>query len=466
MAGTWTVIIADNGLDHTGSYQMSILNVSAGPISNGSDGDGGAILSNEIKTGQYQQGVDFDAYTFSGTAGQRVVVTGVATGAGTHNTSLALYPPGGFVAEVNSNSGDRIDVQLQRTGTYTILVEEYGNDHSGTYTVSLMNVTAGPYTSGGDTNGGTIVSNDVTTGSMSGVGDIDAYTFNGTFGQRFLVIAMATGGAGYNTAIAAYPPNGGPSPNFTTTDRVEFVCNATGLWTLLVEDSGNDVAGNYTLSILNITAGPYSNGSETDGGPIQDNVTRNGEVTSIADVDGYTFYGVAGMTANVTATATSGTLNTNIALYAPNGGNALFNTTLDNIAPVLTQNGWYTLVVEDYGDDETGDYTLNVNLSGGVTGVEDTPPVELALHPAVPSPFSQTTRFDFELPARDRVRIDVYDVTGARIRSLVDQERSAGRFSATWDGRDDAGARVASGVYYVRMQTKADVKRQKVVLVR
>jgi flagellar hook assembly protein FlgD len=123
-------------------------------------------------------------------------------------------------------------------------------------------------------------------------------------------------------------------------------------------------------------------------------------------------------------------------------------------------------VIEDNAQDQTGSYTLTVSNSGGVTAVGATPPAELALHGGVPSPFSQSTRIDYDLPASDHVRLDVYDVSGARIRTLVDQARGAGHFAATWDGRDDAGRRVASGVYYLRMETHAKAQNQKVVLVR
>ena len=466
-SGTWTIMVVDNGLDNDGGYDLSLLNVTAGPITAGGDSDGGAIVSNEIKTGQFQQGVDFDAFTFAGNAGQRVVISGVATGGVTHNTTLSLYPPNGFAAETVTNSGDRIDWQLQRTGTYTIVIEDYGNDHAGGYAISLLNITAGPLTSGGDTNGGPITSNQVLTGTTSGVGDFDAFTFSANYGQRVLAIAVATAGAGYNTHLYAYGPGGAGALTSTTNDRIDFLCNASGTWTILIEDSGTDNPGSYTVSIVNITNGPWTGGGETDGGTIVDNVTRNGSIVSVADADAYRFYGVAGMTANITATATSGTLNTNIALYGPNGGAALQNTSGDNILPVLATNGYYTVVIEDLGNDETGNYSLNVNTSGGVTGVGGgTPPAELALHAAVPSPFSQSTRFDYDLPAGDRVRIDVFDVTGARIRGLVDDDRRAGCYAATWDGRDDRGERVASGVYYIRMQTRAEMKKQKVVLVR
>jgi subtilisin-like proprotein convertase family protein len=464
-SGTWTIVINDNAFDSPGNYELSVLNVTGGPITTGSDLDGGPILSNEIKNGQFNQGVDFDAYTFTGVAGQRVVFTAVATGA-SNNTNMTLYPPGGITNE-GTTSADQMEVLLQRSGTYTLVLEDYADDNTGTYTLSYLNVTAGPHTSGGDTNGGPIVSNQVVSGTMSGIADLDAYTVNATYGQRFVVDAVATGGAGYNTYFVVYPPNGAGYFTYTSSDRLEFLANASGTWTIVVEDAGNDTAGNYTMSVLNVTVGPYSGSGETDGGPIADNVTKLGSIYSVADADGYTFFGITGMTASITAITTSGLMDTQIALYPPNGVAALVVTTADNTSPILQTDGYYTVVVEDAGADQTGNYSLKVDVSGGVTGVGgDTPPAELALHPGVPSPFSQSTRIDYDLPAPDRVRIGVYDVTGARIRGLVDEQRPSGRFGITWDGRDDSGRRVASGVYYLRMETRAEVRKQKVVLVR
>ena len=461
--GTWTILIYDNGFDSPGTYDLSFLNVTAGPLTSGSDADGGPILSNQIKTGQFNQGVDFDAYTFSGVAGQRVLFTAVATG-GSNNTNLTLYPPGGLAYE-GSTSADQLDVQLQRTGTYTLVLEDYGDSHAGGYTVAMLNVTAGPYTDASDANGGPIASNQIVSGSMSGIADLDAYTFNATYGQRILVDAVATGGA-LNTTIVVYPPNGGAYLTYTSGDRLDFMANATGAWTVLIEDNGNDSSGNYTMSLLNVTAGAYTGAPESDGGPIADNVTKLGSMYSTADADGYTFYGITGMTAHITAIVTSGAMDSQVALYPPNGAASLTTTTADDISPTLPMDGYYTVVVEDAGADQTGNYSLKVDLSGGVTGIGDTPPAQLALHPGAPSPFAQSTRIDYDLPSPDHVRIGVYDVTGARIRTLVDESRPTGRFAATWDGRDDAGRRVASGVYYLRMETHGAIQNQKVVLVR
>jgi hypothetical protein len=444
----------------------SFLNVTAGPLENGGDTDGEAIASNEIKTGQFQQGVDMDAFTFNGANGRRLVLVGKATGGGSHDVYLSVYPPDGAPAIV-ATAADRFDVQLNSTGLYTIVVEDYANDNAGTYTISFVNVTSGPFTNGADPNGGVIASNDIRMGTMSGIADIDAYQFQGFNGNRVLVSAVATNGSSVGTTIYLYPPNGGTYFTWTPGDRLDAQLNASGGWTIVIEDSGNDTAGEYTMSFMNVSTGPYTSGAETDGGDLVEGSPENGSAVSAADFDGYTFYGLTGQTANLAATVTSGAMDTYLSLYPPGGGVAVIATAADNINPVLAANGYYTVVVEDLAQDQTGNYTLSLNLTGGPTDVGDgPPPAELALLPASPSPFSHTTRLGFELPSAGDVHLRVFDVRGARVRSLVEESRGAGAHSVTWDGRDDRGARVASGVYYLQLEAAGAVRLRKVVLVR
>ena len=64
------------------------------------------------------------------------------------------------------------------------------------------------------------------------------------------------------------------------------------------------------------------------------------------------------------------------------------------------------------------------------------------------------------------IHLAVYALTGQHIRTLVDGERSAGSYSVTWDGTDDAGRDVASGVYLCRMTAGAYSAVRKLLLVR
>jgi hypothetical protein len=79
-----------------------------------------------------------------------------------------------------------------------------------------------------------------------------------------------------------------------------------------------------------------------------------------------------------------------------------------------------------------------------------TPPrVALAAHPSV---FARSTRFAFTLPAAGHARLALHDLSGRRIRTLVDAPLAEGSHALEWDGRDDAGARVPAGVYWARLE--------------
>lgn len=64
-----------------------------------------------------------------------------------------------------------------------------------------------------------------------------------------------------------------------------------------------------------------------------------------------------------------------------------------------------------------------------------------------PNPFNPETAFEIQLPRDSRVRVLVYDMRGQRIRSVTDAEHRAGIHRVVWDGRNDAGQSVPSGVY-------------------
>ncbi len=86
-------------------------------------------------------------------------------------------------------------------------------------------------------------------------------------------------------------------------------------------------------------------------------------------------------------------------------------------------------------------------------GAREPTPERFALHANVPNPFNPFTRIRYDVPARGgRVRIVVYDVQGHRVRVLVDEVKRPGRYEVAWRGRDDRGRRVASGVYFCRME--------------
>jgi choice-of-anchor B domain-containing protein len=95
-------------------------------------------------------------------------------------------------------------------------------------------------------------------------------------------------------------------------------------------------------------------------------------------------------------------------------------------------------------------------------------PVEAAfqLEQNFPNPFNPSTRIPFELTRGGRVTLAVYDVAGRRVRSVLDRELPAGLHEAEWDGRDDDGRGVASGVYFYRMHAGERTETRRMVLLK
>jgi hypothetical protein len=103
-----------------------------------------------------------------------------------------------------------------------------------------------------------------------------------------------------------------------------------------------------------------------------------------------------------------------------------------------------------------------------VTGVRDTPlPASFALHSNVPNPFNPITTISYDVPAPGAdVSISIYDVSGKLIRSLVKEHRGAGTWSVQWNGDNDRGQGVASGVYFYRMRAGEFVETRKMMLLK
>jgi len=83
-----------------------------------------------------------------------------------------------------------------------------------------------------------------------------------------------------------------------------------------------------------------------------------------------------------------------------------------------------------------------------------------------PNPFNASTVIDFGLPQPGDVRLVVYDVLGRRVRHLLDDYLLAGYHSFTWNGLDDHGSPVASGMYFYRLIAGEYMESRKMMLVK
>ena len=107
-------------------------------------------------------------------------------------------------------------------------------------------------------------------------------------------------------------------------------------------------------------------------------------------------------------------------------------------------------------------------------GYESTPPTGIGESVALrtrlgqnrPNPFNPVTTIVYELQSQAAVTLDVYDVDGSLVRRLVSEAKGPGSYTVDWDGKNDSGAQVASGIYFYRLVAGEFVETRKMVLLK
>ncbi len=100
--------------------------------------------------------------------------------------------------------------------------------------------------------------------------------------------------------------------------------------------------------------------------------------------------------------------------------------------------------------------TVRVYKMTGSTGVRNDNAVQPSGYELLqnyPNPFNPSTTIEFRLPARSNVQIKIYDALGRLVRNLVSGEEAAGSHQFVWDGRNDSGLQMPSGVYFYQLRT-------------
>ncbi|MFH1892569.1 MAG: T9SS type A sorting domain-containing protein [Candidatus Zixiibacteriota bacterium] len=113
---------------------------------------------------------------------------------------------------------------------------------------------------------------------------------------------------------------------------------------------------------------------------------------------------------------------------------------------------------------ELSDY--NGNLLTVTKDVQPILPKTFALHQNYPNPFNATTRIIYEVPKTAHVKIEVFNIMGQKVTTLIDREESVGVHAIEWNGLDQSGNAVASGVYLYRLTCDDYGSEKKMVLLK
>ena len=134
------------------------------------------------------------------------------------------------------------------------------------------------------------------------------------------------------------------------------------------------------------------------------------------------------------------------------------------------ENGLYTgNILISTNDPEHNTFTLPCTLEVGETGIGDdmtAVPATFSLTQNYPNPFNPTTDIAFGLPADGHTTLEVYDIMGRKVKTLVDGNLPAGVHQITWDSADENGNHVASGVYFYKLVQGDNVTTKKMMMVK
>ena len=137
----------------------------------------------------------------------------------------------------------------------------------------------------------------------------------------------------------------------------------------------------------------------------------------------------------------------------------------------LSSNSEFRLVIEGVQTEETFTWTshgdrIEVGSLNSLGGPNVTVPTSYSLKQNYPNPFNPRTTIAYYVADAGNVSLVIYNLLGEQVRTLIDESQDVGEYSIEWDGRDDSGRAVSSGVYFYRLSAGDFNETKKMMLMK
>ena len=350
VAGGYTILVRDQNYLNTGGYILiwERFNNPCAPVINGGQSAAGAI-------GLTPDAPPWGFYSFTVSANDIVTIRAIKT-SGTLVPYLELYnATGGLV----TSAAGQIN-QTMAAGTYILLLRDQSYTNTGGYAVTWQRWNnPGAQAAGcGQVMAGSI-------GTTASPPPWQYYSFTASANDSVTIRASKTSGT-LTPYIELYSSTG--SQVGTAAGQLDKTLLASDTYTVVVRDQNNINTGDYVFTWLRVN-------TPCNATPIGCGQLLSSSLNTIGKIDGYTILANSGDNIVLTLTKTSGGLDPSLELYNSSGTRVAYQYTPSgnqvSITQTLSAAGTYTVLVSDYGNDETGSYTLkfqkNNNFCSEVT---------------------------------------------------------------------------------------------------
>ena len=124
--------------------------------------------------------------------------------------------------------------------------------------------------------------------------------------------------------------------------------------------------------------------------------------------------------------------------------------------------------VREFVEEKNARFTLIVGSDEFISRRDDLPalPTRTALHQNFPNPFNPTTIIRYEIARASNVTLRIYDATGAFVKELTNAHRTPGVYEAGWNGDNTKGQKLASGIYFYKLNVRDFTQTKKMILLK
>jgi hypothetical protein len=367
---TFTAVLSSYYAGYEGTYRLHYVKIPGTVTIPGGD-DGGALENGGNFEGTLTA-ADLDTWTLTANAGERVALRASRL---TGHTSwfrpwVRVYgPEGRLVAsgDAADNHDNGVNFIATETASYSVVISSYYASYDGTYRLHCLKIPGTVTIPGGD-DGGLLGNGGNHEGTLT-IGDLDAWNFPATAGNRVLLRASRLTGheSWFRPWVRIYGPDGRLVAAGDAADNhdngINFVAEETTTYTVVMSSYYVGYDGTYRLHFYEIPKDFTVPGGD-EGGSVLNGANQEGTLT-VADLDAYTFNAVAGDRILLRACRITGHLSWFrpwIRLYGPDGrlvaaGDAAGNH--DNVVDLtLNETGRYTAIVSSYYSGYEGTYRL------------------------------------------------------------------------------------------------------------